>query len=230
MNKPFKYVVTCILMQKNGAGVHTGPELFLGRRERRPTARASRIRWRRRSRPTTRGCAASHSLRGVHVAVASESLSHCRVDGVEDREARRASSRPAPDGQASSVCPGRCDRWRQHEGADERRVLHVRDVAEQNGSACPVRRAVDAAPQGQFRQGVVVLDLAVEAQVAVQSARAARRASNPYPHVRAVARRVALVGWVADAFIVHSPPAANLTGRVGASRVDEVPRLPESRG
>ena len=28
MNKPFKYVVTCILMQKNGAGVHTGQSCF----------------------------------------------------------------------------------------------------------------------------------------------------------------------------------------------------------
>ena len=57
MNKPFKYVVTCILMQKNGAGVHTGQSCF--GTSRTTTARASRILWRRRSRPTTRGCTAS---------------------------------------------------------------------------------------------------------------------------------------------------------------------------
>ena len=40
------------------------------------------------------------------------------------------------------------------------------------------------------------------------------------PHVRAaVARRVS------DALVIHAPPAANLTRRVGASRVDEIARL-----
>ncbi|GMH38479.1 hypothetical protein BSKO_06363 [Bryopsis sp. KO-2023] len=28
MNKPFKYVVTCVIMQKNGAGLHTAASCF----------------------------------------------------------------------------------------------------------------------------------------------------------------------------------------------------------
>lgn len=28
MNKPFKYIVTCVIMQKNGAGLHTASSCF----------------------------------------------------------------------------------------------------------------------------------------------------------------------------------------------------------
>ena len=28
LNKPFKYVVTCVIMQKNGAGIHTAHSCF----------------------------------------------------------------------------------------------------------------------------------------------------------------------------------------------------------
>mmetsp|Transcript_28386 Transcript_28386/g.87827 ORF Transcript_28386/g.87827 Transcript_28386/m.87827 type:complete len:124 (-) Transcript_28386:638-1009(-) len=28
LNKPFKYIVTCIMLQKNGAGIHTGQSCF----------------------------------------------------------------------------------------------------------------------------------------------------------------------------------------------------------
>ncbi|EGB02447.1 hypothetical protein AURANDRAFT_35248, partial [Aureococcus anophagefferens] len=28
LNKPFKYIVTCLIIQKNGAGIHTGQSCF----------------------------------------------------------------------------------------------------------------------------------------------------------------------------------------------------------
>ena len=42
-NKPFKYVVTCIIMQKNGAGLHTASGAESSNRERSlpPTGRAA---------------------------------------------------------------------------------------------------------------------------------------------------------------------------------------------